>query len=417
MQVRNIPKIPKFKDLVNQNSKIITLRSSLTEPNLRTYLFRFFNETKFNSKYIFVLVKISYQDILDVRTLGYKTIIDTKNETDIKNYVNSVSTYFNEHDDMYHPQNNDRIIISWLDTNNVIYNRSIKNKKINKFELTNIPKYHDIPFNVSYNSWGIVKILNINKSIINNITFNSNINFIEIDQTDSLTKLVTITFNDGNTFKFIEIDLRDEGNNYKRVFLDNNVEIYFKDNIAFFYFDPNIALPRYAKDKAGNLTNERVDIIKPLTEESKISGKFITFDLETYFNKDNSINLLSASFYDGKRSYSVYRGNFKTDNEMLDNIFKVLLSKYYNGRFIYIHNGARFDLTFLVNYLLDRKDIKLEPLYKDGIFLSLTIKFGKNLSVTIRDSYLLLPSSLSKLGKSLGVECQKDIYPYFCPKS
>ena len=182
--------------------------------------------------------------------------------------------------------------------------------------------------------------------------------------------------------------------------------------------NPNVSPPKYKKDKDGKLTNERIDIIQPLEAIENITDKFITFDLETYINDDRSFYLLSASLYDGKKTYSVYKGDFMDDKEMLDDIFNVLLSKNYSGRFVYIHNGAKFDMNFLVNYLLERKDIKLEPLYKDGLFLSLTIKFGKKFSnsLTIRDSYLLLPSSLSKLGKSLDVKCQKDIYPYFFTK-
>ena len=195
--------------------------------------------------------------------------------------------------------------------------------------MKGIPKFHDIPYNTNYNSWGSLKTLSVNKSIISNVTFNSDINFIEIESLDPVTKLITVSNKDESVFKFNDIDLRDEANNYKRVFLftNENIEVYFKDNIAFFYMNRDFYKPKYKKDKNGNLTNERIDIIKPLKKESKIKDKFITFDLETYFSDTNSIELLSASFYDGESAFSVFRGNFKTDKAMLDHILRKYLLK------------------------------------------------------------------------------------------
>ena len=56
MKRLDLNRIPKFRDGDSQNSKIIVLRSNLNESNLRRYIFRFFRETKFNSKYIYILI-------------------------------------------------------------------------------------------------------------------------------------------------------------------------------------------------------------------------------------------------------------------------------------------------------------------------------------------------------------------------
>lgn len=98
------------------------------------------------------------------------------------------------------------------------------------------------------------------------------------------------------------------------------------------------------------------------------------------------------------------------------------MSPKYHNKEIFIHNGAKFDLIFLVKYLLNIKDIEIDPVYKDGLFLFLYVRYGKKITVKkgieyvsykycveIKDSLLLLPSSLDKLGKSFGVEAQKDV--------
>lgn len=57
MKRLDLNRIPKFRDGDSQNSKIIVLRSNLNESNLKRYIFKFFRETKFNSKYIYILIK------------------------------------------------------------------------------------------------------------------------------------------------------------------------------------------------------------------------------------------------------------------------------------------------------------------------------------------------------------------------
>ena len=56
----------------------------------------------------------------------------------------------------------------------------------------------------------------------------------------------------------------------------------------------------------------------------------------------------------------------------------------------------------------------MKPILKDGKFINLSIKYGKNggFNINLRDSYLLLTSSLSKLCKAFNVEKSKDIFPH-----
>lgn len=59
---------------------------------------------------------------------------------------------------------------------------------------------------------------------------------------------------------------------------------------------------------------------------------------------------------------------------MLKQCFDEIFVEKYTGFNIYIHNGAKFDYIFFIEYLLSRTDIKFnEVLYKDGKFLQLSI--------------------------------------------
>lgn len=73
-----------------------------------------------------------------------------------------------------------------------------------------------------------------------------------------------------------------------------------------------------------------------------------------------------------------------------------------------------FDLIFLLKPLLSYPGITLKPILKDGKFINLSIKYGPKgaYQMNLRDSILMLPSSLSKLCKAFNVKNPKDIFPH-----
>ena len=85
--------------------------------------------------------------------------------------------------------------------------------------------------------------------------------------------------------------------------------------------------------------------------------------------------------------------------------------KYKNYK-IYFHNFSRFDGNFLVKYLSSIG--KCTPIIHNGKIISLRFT-NQNYTVTFKDSYLLLPASLRKLGKAFNVETHKSIFPYLLP--
>jgi hypothetical protein len=97
---------------------------------------------------------------------------------------------------------------------------------------------------------------------------------------------------------------------------------------------------------------------------------------------------------------------------MILDCLKSLITRRYNGFKVYMHNMAKFDIIFLLKYLV--KLTIIHPVIHNGRIISINILFGKNneYKLEFKDSYLILLNSLNKLAKSFGVETQKSIFPH-----
>jgi DNA polymerase type B, organellar and viral len=92
--------------------------------------------------------------------------------------------------------------------------------------------------------------------------------------------------------------------------------------------------------------------------------------------------------------------------------FKDLFIRKYNGYKIYIHNLAKFDVIFLLKYLV--KVVNVNPIIHNGRIISLKINYGKSneYQIEFKDSLLILLRSLSELSKAFNVGNIKTIFPY-----
>lgn len=82
---------------------------------------------------------------------------------------------------------------------------------------------------------------------------------------------------------------------------------------------------------------------------------------------------------------------------------------------VFAHNLSRFDVTFIFKYLsiLRNKGYKFKLLIRDQQIISISIiNKSKNISIQIRDSYLILPSSL-KLSEQFSVVQSKLVEPVY----
>ena len=91
---------------------------------------------------------------------------------------------------------------------------------------------------------------------------------------------------------------------------------------------------------------------------------------------------------------------------MFNNFIKQILEAK-NITSIYAHNLSGFDGIFLLKHLINYESGKVEPLIFSGKIISIKFiytegigKDKKTRTITFKDSYLLLPSSLRELAKT-----------------
>ena len=119
--------------------------------------------------------------------------------------------------------------------------------------------------------------------------------------------------------------------------------------------------------------------------------KIITTDIETKVT--NGVHKAYLfSMFDGKETFSWFSENAI---ELLEH----LLQRKYEGYNVYAHNLSNFDIIFLLKDISKfRKEFKINFLKKEDKFIAIHIyNHAQHISITLKDSLLLLPSSLDKL--------------------
>ena len=130
--------------------------------------------------------------------------------------------------------------------------------------------------------------------------------------------------------------------------------------------------------------------------EPRKKAKFITIDIETIKNSLGLLTPYCYSFYDGKIKKSFF-------TESPKELFDALLRRKYRGYTVYAHNLSKFDLIFIFKYLAKLwmfDGYKVKPIFKDGGAISIVITNNKGVSLTFRDSFLILPFSLKTLAET-----------------
>jgi len=128
---------------------------------------------------------------------------------------------------------------------------------------------------------------------------------------------------------------------------------------------------------------------------------------------------------DSKSFYVTDYDGPEADKQLLKSLIDSLLDAKYDRSSVYVHNLSAFDGIFLLKNIYDLTDdgYKIDFVYKDDKMISITIKkivyvpvLDNNdptgismrkrtvFKITIYDSLLILPASLSKLAKSFGIE-------------
>lgn len=148
-------------------------------------------------------------------------------------------------------------------------------------------------------------------------------------------------------------------------------------------------------------------------KEQELFANFITLDIETYLQDNVHIPYLVCMF-DGQNEYSYHIKDYESLDLLFEQLFKDLVRPEYDDYNVYIHNSSRFDIIFMLKHIV--KYCEAELIYKNNKFISVklqkTISKDKKISINIFDSYLILLSSLSSLGKTFNVDVQKSTFPH-----
>jgi|SRR6267154_2375 len=174
------------------------------------------------------------------------------------------------------------------------------------------------------------------------------------------------------------------------------------DNKKFYYEDDKeILFYKEMKNK----------FIKKISPIKNLNNKFITLDIETFI-KDSILIVYCISIFDGKNKNSFILNDFKNSEELIITALKSIMIRKYNGYNIYMHNMAKFDIIFLLKYLVELGIV--DPIIHNERIINIKFNFGKKgeYEIYFRDSYLLLTASLKKLSQSFNVEDSKSIFPH-----
>jgi len=333
-----------------------------------------------NDNHMFILFKIKY---ISGETLSIGKL-QRLNKEDKSWYIQFMLDFIALKNEFYKESQIDSLIFSY----------GFKNGKAeNKYA---------IPFRGSYQSYGKSQIpISMNPLDFGKI----------VDKIESENNTIYIVHNDkGETITFIEF----KNHNEIKISKSGNALITFKDiksesgfirlidnNKFYFENGQQILFTKEINTKFINRTKISKNIV----------NNFITLDIETYI-KDGLMTPYLICFYDGKDFFSFYLSNYNSVEEMMIDCLKSILVRKYNYYKVYAHNMAKFDIIFLLKYLV--KLGKIKPIIHNGKFISITISYGDNdqYQIEFKDSILLLLYSLKSLCISFKIEDQKTIFPH-----
>lgn len=297
----------------------------------------------------------------------------------------------------------------------------------------------ELPSTIDFTQWG--------KCIISNDYSSAKV--IKLSNNKTLTKY-------SYTIKIKELEIEVEYKIEDKVLLTFTDSLKLNDNLIsnnLNWFTRKINNNTYVYEEGKRiliLKQTKTKFISKINPTYFRSKNFITLDLETKVVNKNMYPYCS-SIYDGQifKTFYItdYEHNFSSIEEqskalLVDSILYLLKPKY-SGYKVYIHNFSYFDGIFIMKILTDL-NILIKPIIRDGRFIETKIYYdlinkdlineefilendvqfkkennsylndSKNYrhSLSLRDSLLLLTSSLDELGQTFKLEIKKDIFPY-----
>lgn len=366
----------------NWTDLIIKINNKIFNRSLfETEFQRIWNEIslQLNEKnHAYILFKIKYIDgeIVTIGKLQKLTL------SDYNWYIDFIVNNMDFKEQFYRDTRIDSILFSYGIKKGII---SSKNPPKFKGTIQNL-KNLAIPISMNPENYGRIILNKDNIFIIQN----------NKDQTINFTK-----FEDYNEVKYFKNGILLIV--FKDILLDSNSFIRLLDNKQFHFKNGQ---------QIFNSIDLKTKFISKLKIDKKEINKFITFDIETLIDSNQNLIPYLLCYFDGKKSFSFWIKDFKNVEELILFTLNSLLIRKYNNYKIYMHNMAKFDIIFLLKYLI--KVGKINPIIHNNKIISIKIKYGPNneYSVEFKDSYLTLLASLDKLTKAFGVEIKKSIFPH-----
>lgn len=375
-------------------SEIFFTNSLITRDFIKATLTSFLDSyfEKNPDKFIAIFPVIEFENQI-YKSLSKVNVICKK---DVKNFVDAMMFLWDLKADNSHSQNTINFIIRYrlLDGNNVTKIQSTPpdnqypiNKKFTEFKGYKLPNHTDV-FH-----WG--KFIKFEDGLLI-LEYKDNPQLeLHID-CKNRSNVVTIKNDDFIVLKFEDFkDLKSNNNSNFRRLINNEEFVYINGNIVLKYHKKNVTF------------------IEPTLKNKEIDNNIITMDIETRTINNQMLPYCICTF-DGVNKRSYYLTDFNNSDEMLTKAITDLLTKDYNRHVVYIHNLSHFDGVFLVRILgiLQKSDdnIKIKITKRDSSIINIGISCNE-MTLHIRDSLSMLPSSLRSLAKSFKVE-DKSIFPY-----
>ena len=335
------------------------------------------------NQHILIIFRLNYEDG-SIKTIGN---LQRLNKEDLNYFIDYIKDIIELKTDDYLTIPVTGITISYG------FRKGLTDIKMIDTKNVKMQKYYNSKLPISFNPKDYGKILT---------QINDNYYIVKIDnKTFVIINQITDESNYGGKYNLVEF--------YK----NNNLLYKWKD----IFINDNEFIREIGKSvynyEFGELTLHKIikpgKIISTIKKSRNVNNKIITMDLET-ITESNVMSPYLLCWHDGSKSKSYFIKDYTNFDKLLEQVVIDLCRNKYKGYKIYFHNFAKFDGIFLVTRLANIPNIIVDPCKHDGKFISVNITYN-NISLTFRDSLLLLKGSLKALGKSFNCSINKDIFP------
>jgi DNA polymerase type B, organellar and viral len=383
------------------SSKLVNLRTSLSINNLKDNLNNFLNRECKNKKFIQIIVKVKTTDNKFL-SLSKSLVLNIHDKNELEKWKEKIVANFEQMNENYKPINIIQIIFQYQDIDMKNYKNNLWRNPWNIKKADS--KLLDFPLTLNYDSYALTKEEKGNIIKYTDMIRFKDSKYAEMTVFKINENLYQVTLKIKNN-EYVFVDQWNEDSKIlTRQFMDGTVQ----NNKGWYY--ENISVNKTLTV----LKNEYEKLLSKPFEYQEPDFKVITLDIETWCDNNKTLHIMSLAVYSKSLNLNkfFFIEDYGSELLMIKEVFKILTG--YNEYNIYIHNGARFDLIFLINYIVELKDelkLDFEFIYKDGELLQISIFRGKN-KIMIMDSFKLLLTSLDKLAKVFGIDEGKLIFPH-----